>query len=104
MTITHSDTRGAAQARNHAPACRYCGRAIPATPFAREEDRFCCEACFLKQREQHDLAEERDRAYLALAEALAVEAFSAEEKTLREMVAIKCGMAPIAMGGRLKTD
>ncbi|HUX64488.1 HD-GYP domain-containing protein [Sulfuricella sp.] len=28
---------------------------------------------------------------------LAVEAFSAEEKTLREMVAMKCGMAPIAM-------
>ena len=28
---------------------------------------------------------------------LAVEAFSAEEKTLREMVAVKCGMAPIAM-------
>lgn len=28
---------------------------------------------------------------------LAVEAFSAEEKTLREMVAVKCGMTPIAM-------
>ena len=28
---------------------------------------------------------------------LAVEAFSAEEKTLREMVAMKCGMASGAM-------
>lgn len=28
---------------------------------------------------------------------LVVEAFSAEEKTLREMVAVKCGMTPIAM-------
>ncbi len=28
---------------------------------------------------------------------LAVDAFSAEEKTLREMVAVKCGMTPIAM-------
>ncbi len=35
-----------------------------------EVDRFCCEACFLKQREQHDLQVERDHAYLALAEAL----------------------------------
>lgn len=81
MTITHPDTRGATQARNHAPACRLCGRAIPAAPFAREEDRFCCEACFLKQREQNDLAEERDRAYLALAEALAAALDAREHET-----------------------
>ena len=32
----------------------------------------------------------------------AVEAFSAEEKTLREMVAMKCGMAPVAIVAGLK--
>lgn len=50
MTITHPDTRGAMQARNRAPACHLCGRAIPA---ATEANQLYCEACFLKQREQH---------------------------------------------------
>jgi len=50
MTITHPDTRGAMQARNRAPACHLCGRAIPAAP---EANQLYCEACFLKQREQH---------------------------------------------------
>ena len=71
----------AMQARNHAPTCHICGRAIPAAPFAREEDRFCCEACFLKQREQRDLQAERDRAYLALAEALAAALDAREHET-----------------------
>ncbi len=77
-------TADAPQARNPTPACRYCGRAIPAAPFAREGDQFCCEACFLKQREQHDLADlagERDRAYLALAEALAAALDAREHET-----------------------
>lgn len=43
---------------------------IPAAPFAREANRFYCGACFLRQREQHDLQVERDQAYLAMAEAL----------------------------------
>lgn len=71
----------APQARNPAPVCHHCGRAITAAPFAREGDQFCCEACFLKQREQHDLAEERDRAYLALAEALAAALDAREHET-----------------------
>lgn len=69
---------------NPAPACRHCGIAISAAPFAREGDQFCCEACFLKQREQHDLtdlAEERDHAYLALAEALAAALDAREHET-----------------------
>ena len=81
MTIAHSDTRGAMQARNHAPACHLCGRAIPAAPFALEDDRFYCEACFLKQREQHDLQVERDQAYLALAEALTAALDAREHET-----------------------
>lgn len=81
MTITHTGTRGDTQERNRVPACRYCGRAIPGAPFAREEDRFCCEACFLKQREQQDLPAERDHAYLALAEALAAALDAREHET-----------------------
>lgn len=78
---THPGTRGATQARNHAQACSLCGRTIPAAPFAREEDRFTCEACFLKQREPPDLQAERDRAYLALAEALAAALDAREHET-----------------------
>src|SRR5574340_467263 len=81
MTITHPDTCSAMQARNNAPSCHICGRAIPAAPFALEEDRFCCEACFLKQREQRDLQAERDSAYLALAEALAAALDAREHET-----------------------
>jgi hypothetical protein len=69
MTITHPDT--CRPARKHALACSLCGRAIHAAPFAREGDQFYCEASFRKQREPQDLQEERDQAYLALAEALA---------------------------------
>jgi len=81
MTITHPGTRDATQAQNHAPACHLCGRAIPAAPFVREEDRLYCEACFLKQREQHDLQAERDHAYLSLAEALAAALDAREHET-----------------------
>lgn len=84
MTKIDLPTRGVAQAPDNAPTCRYCGRAILAAPFAREEDRFCCEACFLKRRERHDLddmAGECDRAYLALAEALAVALDAREHET-----------------------
>lgn len=69
------------QAWNDAPSCRLCGHAIPAAPFAREDDRFCCEACFLRQREQQDLQAERDQAYLALAEALAAALDAREHET-----------------------
>lgn len=81
MTTAHPGVRGAAQARNPAPACSLCGRAIPAAPFAREADRVYCEACFLKQREQPDLQAERDRAYLALAEALMAALDAREHET-----------------------
>lgn len=81
MTNIHPDTHGATQARKHVSTCHYCGRAINAAPFAREEDRFCCEACFIRQREQKDLQAERDQAYLALAEALAAALDAREHET-----------------------
>ena len=81
MTITHPGTHGATQARDHTPVCHFCGHAIPAAPFAQEGNRFYCEACFLKQREPPDLQAERDRAYLALAEALAAALDAREHET-----------------------
>lgn len=81
MTITHPGTHGATQARHNASACHLCGHAIPAAPFAREENRLYCEACFLKQREPPDLQAERDQAYLALAEALAAALDAREHET-----------------------
>ena len=80
-SIRHPDARSDPPASADAPACRYCGHAIPAAPFAREEDLYCCEACFLKQREQHDLQAERDQTYLALAEALAATLDAREHET-----------------------
>lgn len=81
MTITHPDTSGVTQARKHAPACHYCGRSIPDTPFARAENLYCCEAYFLKQREQHDLQTESDQTSFALAEALAAALDAREHET-----------------------
>lgn len=81
MTISRHYTRAVTQVHNSASACRYCGRAIPVAPFAREEELFCCEACFLKQREQQDLQAERDQNYLALAEALAATLDAREHET-----------------------
>lgn len=157
MTITRPDTRRAAPARNCAPACRYCGRTIPAAPFAREHEtglhsqRVACHTQVLARRFTqdpqrlrqiywgallHDIGKigipdtillkhraanrrrvaghahaPRDRPYrkglsfdaaqveiVRLAgtqfDPQAVEAFNAEEKTLREMVAMKCGRVP----------
>jgi len=90
MTITRPDTRSATQARNHAPACHFCGRATPAALFAREEERFTCEACFLRQREQQDLQTERDRAYLALTEALAAALDAREQETGLRLQRVAC--------------
>ena len=76
-TTTYSNSRAAAQAL----ACRYCGSNFLSAPFARGEALHCCEACLLKQREQHDVRLERDQAYLALAEALAAALDAREHET-----------------------
>lgn len=95
MTITRPDTRSAMQARNHAPACHFCGRAIPAALFAREEERFTCEACFLRQREQQDLQTEHDRAYLA--EALAAALDAREQETGLHSQRVACHTQVLAL-------
>ncbi|MHB1233959.1 MAG: hypothetical protein ACYCZQ_15440 [Burkholderiales bacterium] len=60
-----------------------------------EADRFCCEACFLSALPQGIVLRRGAGGEAGTQfDPQAVEAFSAEEKALREMVAMKCGMAP----------
>ena len=58
--------------------CTFCGAAIVDAPYAHRGEQYCCEGCFLKQKEFLTLREERNEAYLALPEAL-VAALDARE-------------------------
>jgi putative nucleotidyltransferase with HDIG domain len=51
--------------------CGFCGSPITGAVYARQGERYCCEACYLKEKEFHSIEAEREAAYLALAEALA---------------------------------
>jgi HD-GYP domain-containing protein (c-di-GMP phosphodiesterase class II) len=51
-------------------SCAFCGEAIARAPYARRGEEYCCEGCFLKQKEFKTLRAERNEAYLALPEAL----------------------------------
>ena len=51
--------------------CGFCGSPITGAVYARRGARYCCEACYLKEKEFHNIEAEREAAYLALAEALA---------------------------------
>lgn len=50
--------------------CTFCGTEIAHAPYAHLGEQYCCEGCFLKQKEFLTLREERNEAYLALPEAL----------------------------------
>ena len=58
--------------------CTFCGAVIAYAPYAHRGEQYCCEGCFLKQKEFLTLREERNEAYLALPEAL-VAALDARE-------------------------
>lgn len=61
--------------------CRFCGAPIGAGPYSRLGDDYCCEGCFLRQRDFASVLGERDQAYLALAEALAAALDARERET-----------------------
>lgn len=61
--------------------CNFCGEAIDRVPYARKGETYCCEGCFLRQREFIALKEERDEAYLALPEALVAALDEREHET-----------------------
>ncbi len=51
--------------------CGFCSEHIESPAFAHDGQEYCCEGCFLKEKEFRAIQEERDSAYLSLAEALA---------------------------------
>lgn len=54
-----------------APECLNCGVPLAGPTYARVGESYCCEGCFLGQKEYAALRDEQERTYLALVEALA---------------------------------
>jgi putative nucleotidyltransferase with HDIG domain len=65
----------------HQRACGFCGAPIAGVPYARRGKGYCCEGCFLKEKEFRAVQEARDDAYLALAEALVAALDAREHET-----------------------
>ncbi len=58
-------------AKDNEVICGFCGARIEGAAFAHDGQEYCCEGCFLKEKKFRAVQEERDNAYLSLAEALA---------------------------------
>jgi HD-GYP domain-containing protein (c-di-GMP phosphodiesterase class II) len=52
------------------PVCHFCGTAIAGAVCAHESDRYCCEGCYLREREFRALRDAAQQAAQTLAEAL----------------------------------
>lgn len=63
------------------PFCHHCGSPIDGSTFLRVGESYCCEGCFLGQKDCQALHDERELAYLALAEALAAALDAREVET-----------------------
>ena len=61
--------------------CRLCGTSIAGAPFVHIGEAYCCEGCFLKEKEFRAVQAAKDDAYLALAEALAAALDAREHET-----------------------
>jgi len=61
--------------------CSFCGQVIGRAPYARQGEVYCCEGCFLKQKEFTELKAARDEAYLALPEVLVAALDEREHQT-----------------------
>ncbi len=79
MTATPQPDERAAPGRPR--VCRHCGSPIAGLPFFHAGDDYCCEGCFLKQRELQALPAWRDEVYKGLAEALAAALDARERET-----------------------
>lgn len=63
------------------PLCYSCGAPVAGPTFARVGESYCCESCFLRQKEYAALRDEQERTYLALVEALAAALDAREVET-----------------------
>ena len=61
--------------------CHYCGTRIDAGAFARGEGRYCCEGCYLREREFRAVRDATHQAMQALAEALTAALDAREHET-----------------------
>jgi len=61
--------------------CRFCGGRVEGDGFPGEEGVYCCEGCFLKEKQFRVAEAERNGAYLSLAEALAAALDIREKET-----------------------
>jgi HD-GYP domain-containing protein (c-di-GMP phosphodiesterase class II) len=64
-----------------APRCAVCGALIAAAPYTQRDGEYCCEGCFLKEKELRAIQEDREEVHLALAEALAAALDQREHQT-----------------------
>lgn len=84
------------------PVCGFCGAPIAGTGFARAGNRYCCEGCFLKEKEYRGVLDEREKAYLALAESLAAALDARECETGLHSKRVACHTLVLAR--RFTTD
>jgi putative nucleotidyltransferase with HDIG domain len=70
-TMTTDPRPGDRAAPARPRVCRHCGSPIAGVPFSHAGDDYCCEGCFLKQRELLAIPAWRAKVHMGLAEALA---------------------------------
>lgn len=76
--------------------CTFCSETIGRVPFARQGEEYCCEGCFLKQKEFKALKVARDDAYQALPEVLVAALDEREHKTGLHSKRVACHTAVLA--------
>lgn len=84
------------------PSCAFCGSPIGRAPYSRRGDRYCCEGCFLKEREYRALERRREEDQLALAEVLAAALDEREHQTGLHSRRVACHTLVLAR--RFSTD
>lgn len=82
--------------------CSLCGDPLHGRGFQRRGDAFCCEGCFLKDREFRATRSALENAYLALAEALARALDIREKETGLHSKRVACHT--LLLAGRFTTD
>lgn len=82
--------------------CRVCGHPISGLPYFRAGDEYCCENCHLGRR--RDPEQERDDAYLALAEALAAVLDAREHETGLHSKRVACHTLVLARRFTTETE
>lgn len=84
--------------------CRFCGMAIAKNLYAMAGEAYCCEGCFLKEKEFRVVQAERDQAYLQMAEALSAALDAREHETGLHSKRVACHTLVLAKRGTSDPD